>query len=262
MSIVGIRKLVVEGCGTKAKARRPSEILIPSTYSSVLRKKGLPLRVRVRASAFCVIDRKRISSSNQVFQRTHPLPRTPGERVGRVPAGVAAAEKSMLDMRYMAQCTEPHGASLRSATSGVADCCNPCVQCRETNRTGCPILVSSHPEHEQTGASASLVWFWKATAILPVPCITLLSAPSSWQMRAASEVGLLAVRADTGTKRQGEASASPPNGDLRVEEDMTLLAIHGRLPAARRREAPIAGREGCNRRPLLCRSIFVPSLTV
>lgn len=81
-------------------------------------------------------------------------------------------------------------------------------------------------------------------------------------MKAASEVGLLAVRADAGTKRQGEASASPPNGDLRVDEDMTLLAVHGRLSAARRREAPIAGREGCNRRPLLCRSISVSNLIV
>ena len=137
----------------------------------------------VRASAFCVIDRKRNSSSNQVFQRTHPPTRTPGERVGREPGGVAGAEKSIPDMRYMAQRTEPHGASLRSATSGVADCCNPsirpCVQCREANRTGCPILrllglISSRTRTD--GGIASLVSFWKATAKHPAwPCRACLS---------------------------------------------------------------------------------------
>ena len=90
------------------------------------------------AVAFCVVRLLRNGRSKTKFfqqpgrfqTRTHPFPLARPRRASRKAPGtrVTPAEKGS---RYMAQCTEPHGATLRSATSGVAGCCHPClgVQC-------------------------------------------------------------------------------------------------------------------------------------
>ena len=142
------------------------------------------------AVAFCVVRLLRNRSKTKFFQqpgrfqaRTRFLvsSRTRPGRASRKPPGtrVTPAQKGS---RYMAQRTEPHGATLRSATSGVAGCCHPCLcrcvtcmcvcQCRGTNGTAYPILLPLlgliSPRTRIYGgvgqimAAASLVWFWKA----------------------------------------------------------------------------------------------------
>jgi hypothetical protein len=99
----------------------------------------------------CVVRLLRNGSKTKFFQQPGrfqartPFPLARPGRASRKPPGtrVTPAEKGS---RYMAQRTEPHGATLRSATSGVAGCCcHPClckcVQCRATNGTAYPILL-------------------------------------------------------------------------------------------------------------------------
>ena len=137
----------------------------------------------------CVVRLLRNGSKTKFFQQPGrfqartPFPLARPGRASRKPPGtrVTPAEKGS---RYMAQRTEPHGATLRSATSGVAGCCcHPCLCKCVTCRCVCvpvprdewdrlPDIIASAWSHltpntnirgvGQIMAAASLVWFWKA----------------------------------------------------------------------------------------------------
>lgn len=150
--VVRIRKLVegVDEARNEAKRQtakpRYLSILLDTTRPCAPLHTQEGVAVAFASCAFCVMDRKRNSSSNQGGFKHAPrfLSHAQRERVGSLPAHALLPPKK--GSRYMAQRTEPHGATLRSATSGVAGCCChtclcKCVQCRATNGTAYPILL-------------------------------------------------------------------------------------------------------------------------
>jgi hypothetical protein len=194
-------------------------------------------------------SRERISSSNQLFQARTRLARTPGGRVGRLPAGVTIAEKSTrYDTWHSApNHMEPPSAAPRPGLRDAATHVCECVSAEE--RMDC-IPDIGHPwshliPNTSTRGPASLVRFCGSGR-----------PPQTWgsqedvlsdgtreeeQSRVASAVADVSAR---------DASASPPglvafspNGDVRVNtvagnnsEAMSLLE------APPMREAPIVGR--------------------
>jgi hypothetical protein len=126
--VVRIRKLVggVDEARTGMTGGETEILINPASTSLHTLHTQEGVAVAFASCAFCVMDRKRNSSSNQGGFRHAPVSsQRPGRASRKAPgARVTPAEKGS---RYMAQCTEQHGATLRSATSGVAGCCHPCL---------------------------------------------------------------------------------------------------------------------------------------
>lgn len=240
------------------------------TYSlSIAQEEGVAV-----ACAFCVIDRKRISSSKQLFQRTHPLPRTPGGRVGSLPARALhrARKGREWDGGYDTWHSAPNHMEPPSSAApcpGSRDAANPrggsvqgmiCVAVPRANGTRCLILPLILPRTRTDGVHRFACVLLEGHGSLGGYMITRYSSPSGGTREQQVACGRLpnCCSGCVGARRQRFTASLGlqlgnlgRTGDLRVYEDMSLLAHYSRtgditlprIPAPPMREAPIVGRE-------------------
>jgi hypothetical protein len=182
--VVRIRKLVegVDEARNEAKRQtakaRYLSILLDTTRPCTPLHTQEGVAVAFASCAFCVMDRKRNSSSNQGGFKHAPrfLSHAQGERVGSLPAHALLPPRKAHDTWHSApNHMEPPSAAPRPGLRDAAAihvCANVYSAERRMGpptRYYCLCLVSSHPEHQYTGwvgqimAAASLVPpFWKA----------------------------------------------------------------------------------------------------